>query len=544
MRPIATPFDLDRNLVELIRGLLEQSSPAERAYAKIKSNLLPQGKEFTVDNAAGPDARQALIRISDEPLTRGVPAMFSPDGYYKAFLPAQAQAINEQEDEFWIFGTSAAGAKDLDTTALANKISNMYFQDYIQTWNRFLADIRIRPFNNFTEAAEILRVITGDNSPLVLLLQGAAENTKLMPDIPGIGGGEEDDSLLGKVGEMFSSNDAESGPSMSPAVVDEAFASLHHFVQGKESQSAQIDGIRNDVRELYSFINLLARSGTGAATAGAQQEMSGAVNRIRTSASYAPQPLSQWIAELADQSEGLVAGNTMSALDARWRSEVVPFCRKAIANRYPFAPTGEAEVSLQDFGQFFGPGGKLDMFFKSNLSAYVNTNTSPWRVEPSVSDIIRINSSALKQMELAREIQQAFFAAGGNLPSATFDLKPVGMDPNTTHFMLNIDGQRLNYSHGPLVSESLNWPSSSSFSQVQIQFSPETAMGGSRTENGAWAWFRMLDNATIERGATPEQFKLTFKLADRWITYELRARSAYNPFNLSQLRSFECVPNL
>jgi len=547
MRPIATPFDLDRNLVELIRGLLEQSSPAQRAYAKIKSNLLTQGKEFTVDNAAGPDARQALIRISDEPLTRGVPAMFSPDGYYKAFLPAQPQAINEQEGEFWISGTSAAGAEAVDTTALANQISNMYFQDYIQTWTRFLADIRIRPFNNFTEAAEILRIITSENSPLVLLLRGAAENTQLMPDIPGIGGGdgEEDDSLLGKVGEMFSSDDEATGaPSMSPQVVDDAFVDLHRFVEGKDGAATQIDGIRSDVRELYSFINLLARSGTGAATAGAQQEMAGAVNRIRTSASYAPQPLSQWIAELADQSEGLVAGNTMSALDARWRSEVVPFCRKAIANRYPFSQTGEAEVSLQDFGQFFGPGGKLDMFFKSNLSAYVNTNTSPWRVEPSVSDIIRINSAALKQMELAREIQQAFFAQGGTVPSASFDLKPVGMDPNTTHFMLNIDGQRLNYSHGPLVSESLSWPSSSSFSQVQIQFSPETSMGGSRTENGAWAWFRMLDNSTIQKGATPEQFKLTFTLADRWITYELRARSAYNPFNLSQLRSFECVPNL
>ena len=542
LRPITTPFDLDRNLVEMIRGLLEQTSPAERAYASIKSRLLTRGEEFTVDRSAGPDARQALVRISDEPLTRGVPAMFSPDGYYQMFLPAQTQAISEQEDEFWIFGTSAAGAESLDSTMLANQISNMYFQDYIQTWNAFLQDIRIRPFNNFMEAAEILRVITGENSPLVLLLAGAAENTKLMPDLPGVG--EDEDSLMGRVGDLFGDDDMPSVEAVSPAVVDEAFRSLREFAIGQDGQPAPVDGIRNDVKELYSYINLLARSGTGAATAGAQQEMSVAVNRVRTSASYAPQPMGEWIAELADQSEGLVAGNTMSALDARWRSDIVPFCRKAIANRYPFSRSGAAEVSLQDFGQFFGPGGRLDMFFTSNLSAYVNTNTSPWRVESSVADVIRINPSALRQMELAREIQQAFFASGGNLPSASFDLRPVSMDPNTTHFMLNIDGQRLNYSHGPLVSESLTWPSSSSFSQVQIQFSPETAMGGSRTENGAWAWFRMLDNSRIEAGSGPEQFQVTFTLADRWITYDLRARSAYNPFNLSQLRSFECVPNL
>ena len=130
------------------------------------------------------------------------------------------------------------------------------------------------------------------------------------------------------------------------------------------------------------------------------------------------------------------------------------------------------------------------------------------------------------------------------MPATSFDLKPVGMDPDTTHFMLNIDGQRINYSHGPLLSETLNWPSSSTFSQVQVQFSPETPIGGSRTEHGAWAWFRMLDKSSIQAVDGTEQFRLTFTLADRWITYDLSARSAYNPFKLSQLRSFRCVPNL
>jgi type VI secretion system protein ImpL len=262
------------------------------------------------------------------------------------------------------------------------------------------------------------------------------------------------------------------------------------------------------------------------------------------SAGYAPEPIIDWINELADQSESLVAGKTMSILDTRWRSEVVPFCRRAIANRYPFSLGNNGESSMQDFGQFFGPGGKLDQFFNDNLAEYVDTNTRPWRVHSNVADVIRINAAALQQMQLARQIQQAFFSHGGNLPAASFDLKPVRMDPNTTHFMLNIDGQQINYSHGPLVSQTMNWPSSSTFSQVQIQFSPETSSGGSRTENGAWAWFRMLDNASIQAGDGPEQFQVTFTLADRWIIYELRARSAYNPFNLSQLRSFHCVPNL
>ena len=317
-----------------------------------------------------------------------------------------------------------------------------------------------------------------------------------------------------------------------------------NFVSADDNRPSPVDGVKRDIEELYLYINTLAERGTGAVTAGAQQDISGAVDKLRLSARRAPEPMGDWIAELADQSEGLVAGRTMNVLDARWRSEVVPFCRRAIDNRYPFVQTSESEVSLQDFGQFFSPGGKLDEFFNSSLAQYIDTNSRRWRVRPEVADIISISDATLRQLQLASEIRQAFFSQGGNLPATSFDMKPVRMDSVNTHFMLNVDGQRITYSHGPLVSETLTWPSESPFSQVQIQFNPETPVCGCRTENGAWAWFRMLDRSNTQSGQGPEQFSLTFTLEDRWITYELRARSAYNPFNLQQLRSFRCVPNL
>jgi type VI secretion system protein ImpL len=544
LRPFVTPFDLDRNLVEHVRGLLEQTSHAQRAYALIKSELVTQGDEFTVAGAGGPDARQALIRVSGDPLNRGVPAMFSPDGYYQSFLPAQQRVIDEQEDEFWIFGTTATESSELDRNALINQVSRLYFKDYISTWWRFLEDIRIRPFSNFLEAAEILNIITSDDSPLVLILEGAAKETDLVPDVDLGAAGEDGDSLFDTVEDLFKSDDEASSLDVDPSVVDRAFKSLSDFVSSEDNRPSPVEGVKRDIEDLYLYINTLAERGTGSVTAGAQQDISGAVDKLRLSARRAPDPMGDWISELAEQSEGLVAGRTMNLLDARWRSDVVPFCRRAIANRYPFTMGSEAEVSLQDFGQFFGPGGKIDQFFDSNLAQYVDTNANPWRVQPGMADVIRISDTSLRQFQLASEIKQAFFAQGGNLPATSFDLRPVRMDPNTTHFMLNIDGQRVNYSHGPLVSETLTWPSSSSFSQVQIQFSPETAVGGSRTENGAWAWFRLLDKSNTKGDRRPDQFSLTFTLEDRWITYDLRARSAYNPFNLSQLRSFRCVPSL
>jgi len=329
-----------------------------------------------------------------------------------------------------------------------------------------------------------------------------------------------------------------------PSVVDREFKPLHDFVLGKGDQPPPLMTLNEDIQELAYYIDTLAREGMGAETESAQKQISGIVNKIKFASTNAPEPVNGWVEELASQGDGLVAGRFMSALNIRWKSEVVPFCQKAISNRYPFTAGSEREVALQDFGQFFGPGGKMDQFFNTNLARFVDTNSSPWRIHAGEADVIQVNPSALRQMQQARAIQYAFFSGGGNMPATSFSLTPVRMDAQTTHFTLNLNGQQISYGHDLPRTEALLWPSEGSYTQVQILFAPPTATGGSLTERGDWAWFRLLDKASLKPGSAPEIFKLTFGLDDRWIDYELRARSAYNPFNMSQLRSFRCVQSL
>jgi type VI secretion system protein ImpL len=535
MRPFTTPFPLDDNLIETARGVLSQTSAAQRAYAMIKAELFGEGEEFSLASDGGIYARQALIRVSGEPFGRGVSAMFTPDGYYRSFIPTQQRVISDQKDENWIFGTEASDSAPEEGAGanLTAQVSNLYFQDYIDSWWAFLKDIRIQPFSNHLEAAEILRIITSEESPVVLIMRGASERTRLMPDLPiptGDGESEEGTPGLAMVGD--------------PGVVDREFRELQDFTMGKGDRPPPLNGVISDIKELAFYIDTLARGGTGPETASAQQKIGGAVNRIRFSAAAAPVPMGEVITDMANQSDNLVAGRFMSGLNARWKADVVPFCQKAIANRYPFSASSERDVALQDFGLFLAPGGKMDQFFNDNLARYVNTNSRPWRVNASDADVIKISSAALEQMRLAREIQQAFFAGGGSIPSTSFSLTPVRMDSTTTHFTLNINGQQISYGHDLPRTETLAWPGDSTFTQVQIQFSPPTATGGSSTERGDWAWFRMLDKSNMQSGSGPEHFQLKFELDDRWVMYELRARSAFNPFNISQLRSFKCVPNL
>ena len=42
----------------------------------------------------------------------------------------------------------------------------------------------------------------------------------------------------------------------------------------------------------------------------------------------------------------------------------------------------------------------------------------------------------------------------------------------------------------------------------------------------------------------PERFTVTFRVDNRYIRYELRASSAFNPFRLKELAEFNCSPRL
>ena len=545
MDPLILPFDLDNNLIMTARDMLSRTTLGERIYAVIKSEHLNEGKAFTIPSAAGNDAARVFIRSSGLPINQGIPAFFSPEGYHQVYLPAETQVIADMEDETWVFATEAIGAEQFTQTELTNSIRRQYFKDYTDHWVEFLEDIRIRPFSSMTQAAEILQILTGDDSPLRQLLINVSNATRLAPEEKVVDEGDDEESLRDRISSIFTSETQSGLMLLDPILVDRSFGSLHKLAESKDGAPSPLDNLLGDLQELYLYIDQLARSSSDQLLAGLQSQAGTAITRVRLRGERSPEPVSEWIMLIVTDSNNLVAGGAEATIAAAWAADVLPFCRQALNGRYPFDNNSEREVQVRDFGAFFMPGGTLDKFFDHYLAEIVDTTASTWTLKPKVADSIQISSASLKQIQRAKRIQSAFFAGGGASPSISFELRPVRMDPVTTNFMLNINGQSTNYSHGPLFNQSFVWPGDAGMSQVQMQFSPMSSNGRSGlTLDGPWAFFRMLDDSGMTPSATPEKFQTKFQLDDRWVEYEIRANSAFNPFNLPELRSFRCPSKL
>ena len=247
------------------------------------------------------------------------------------------------------------------------------------------------------------------------------------------------------------------------------------------------------------------------------------------------------VAALAQDSATLIAGGTRARLNNLWSSQVLPFSREAIGGRYPFERGSRREATLHDFGRLFGPGGLLDTFFSENLSKIADTSRRTWRW---AGGGIGIPDAVLTQFQRAATIREAFFGGGGKLPGVTFELTPTRMEASVSQLILDVGGQILDYRHGPPRAQMFQWPSPDGIGRARVVFLGVDGRESSFTEEGAWAWYRVLDRSSLQATGQEELFRLGVSSGGMSASLDLRAASVRNPFQLQELRGFRCPERL
>jgi type VI secretion system protein ImpL len=212
-------------------------------------------------------------------------------------------------------------------------------------------------------------------------------------------------------------------------------------------------------------------------------------------------------------------------------------CSQLISGRYPFTATSGNDVALADFGRLFGYGGTFETFFRDRLAPLVDTSKQPWRWKEGAA-AIGGSSALLTQFQAVDRIRQVYFRPGGQLPEMRFNVVPDYLDANVRRLAIDIDGQIVEYRHGPPRSQSLAWPGPSS-GQAVLVFEEGGGSGPNRTYRGPWALFRLLDEASVQP-QSDVRYLVTLKADGRTARVALEATSVRNPFARNELRNFRC----
>ncbi len=554
---------MDKDLVTAVREMLAVYPLDYRIFSRLKRlNIGADIPAFTVANEAGPGALSVLERASGEPLTKGIPGLYTKEGYNRAFQRsvdrAARQLATEQE---WVLGIKAADAKPLDAVQanpeLVARVRRLYLEEYIKVWDAYIAAVRVVPMDTADKALAVSRSLGSVDSPMVKFRRGVARETTLVPPVDPAAAGQsgsqatpigaasnklteklnllraarqEAAALAGKVDNI--------GASGAPAVkleqmVDDHFLRVRRLFMGTPPPI-------NETMKLYEQMYNYLAAVDASKKSGSPPPPAAAADAVRAAAGQQPEPIKSTLEKLA----GAGAAGAVDAAKKATNDELKPLqdlCNRAIPNRYPFTPSAAADVQMNDFGDLFGVGGAFDEFFKVKLAPLVDTSTNPWSFKPT-SDGKRpaVNTQALQQFQNAQRIREVFFRGGGKTPVFKVDLRVVEMDPALKEIGIDVGGGLgVRFASGNTAPQAVQFNGVSQ--QVKVLTNPP---GTPLLFDGPWALFRMFDRFELQPGAQPERFTVAMNLDGKRARMEVNANSVFNPFRLREIQNFRCPGNL
>ena len=530
---------MDQTLVRDIREMLSAFPLEYRVFSRLKRQYRGDLPEFSLARAAGINAQQVFERASGESLSKGISGFYSRAGYQSTFQGSvQGVADRMATEETWVMGVrSVVPTRGLGGNDLSDRVRRVYLQEYVKTWDSYLADVRLIKLDGLARSLEAARVLAAVDSPLAAYYRAIARETTLVPPPLQAGPnplGKSADQAIKKKDDIAKLAGLQPTPSQGAGgpierIVDDHFASINSMVQGAP---APIDDVVKMFGEVYAQLQAV----DSAQKSQSPPPPAAAVDKIKAAAGTQPELVRSMLVSLADAGAKGSREGERNVLTSELKP-VLDFCRRAISNRYPFASGSMADVLPDDFGQLFGPGGMLDDFYQRRLAALVDTGSNPWRYKPLADGAKPAGSAALVEFQRAARIREGFFRGGGKMPGFRLEIRAVEMLDGLKELSLDIDGQALKFVAGNASSVVVNWPSQKVGSQIRLTTVPATSALGFE---GPWALFRLFDRFDVQPSAQPEKFNVMVNLDGKRARLEVTANSVINPFRLREIQQFRC----
>lgn len=534
-KTFSSPFARDTQLEEQTLAYLGTIPASRRLYRRLRQKLLGANERRSVSliDLAGAQAELVFRRSDGKSLVDSIPGLYTRDGYWQTFDKQLASLAGEMsEEDAWVLGTTGRQTNPDD---VVKAVRQLYMQDFMSYWDGLLDSVALNDISSLSQRIEIARLLSGPDSPLRRLVVNAAKNLQLTRDkgnnAAPKGAVDGAQTPSNKLESQFS--DADAGPDDVPGqpeqVVVNHYRSLIDLAQssGEPGGGIEFDKVLKQINDLYNYL-LTVQS---AASSGMNAPASDVVARLQTE--FDRLPFRQMLRSLVVGAGNDVQSSEIVNVRKHADADVMAFCRRAIAGRYPLVRNASQDITAEDFGRMFAPGsGLMDSFFQQNLMGKVDTSGTAWRFNRGIGgDALSGGENVLRPFQQAQNIRDTFFGRDDQrTPSFRVTLRPSGMDGDIQSMSLDVNGQTMQYSHGPLVSQVVNWPGTKDNQRVDLQLNLFDGSSASLSASGDWALHHLFDNATIAAGKNARSHFATFNIEGHRVTLEVISNSIRDPF--------------
>jgi type VI secretion system protein ImpL len=558
----ARPIALNGDLVTATQTALARLPIAERAFALIKSTAhSPDVKDWTVVAHAGPDASAVFTTNDGTPLESiGIPALFTHDGFYKLFLAKMKAVTSLLKNERWVLG-EANGAEALDKqfSTLGPDLFRLYDQEFLKTWSAALGRLKFKSFSADAPDYPTLRAATGASSPIKLLLESIASETKLTENTKTVQDAVTDkakavaDQLqaavedplanMKEIGLDASQKSASRGGDVQPAfvpgaIIQDRFRRYHELATVNGTKN-QIDLLVEQLKGLYQ--SLLDEQNFEQA-AEARQNMQKFISSVTTSASRLDPPFSTMFKTSIGEFEQKIIGEKVADLKGQLTGSVTRDCLNITKGKYPFTPGSKADVPLGEFSKLFGPNGVFDAFYKEKLAGLVDTSGPQWVWKSNSKFSQELSPESLRQFQNAQRIKEAYFNGQGSAPNVKFAMVVQSMSQQTPSVSVEVNGAKFDSPFGVESRMDFEWPGNSPDGTASISMPEADGSAKAMKFTGPWALHRLLNQGALRQSGNKATAR--FVIGGREVTYQLTFDTLDNPFTIISQVKFACPADL
>ncbi|MBO6851457.1 MAG: type VI secretion system membrane subunit TssM, partial [Marinobacter sp.] len=391
----------------------------------------------------------------------------------------------------------------------------------------------------------VLESLTSDHQPLQHVLGQVTHHTRLVPDSSDLDGDSEAASASAKAARKVLE---QSSHFAMVQEIDRQFAEFNQLDRKQGDNPSDLEQLMVVLGDLHEYMRGIQeapdRGKAALQAARARMGLQGAdpIFTLQRLADNQPAPLDRMLDKLAAESWRVVLDQAVAQLERQWYREVYQPFQQALARHYPFNPAAGRDAALQDFELFFAPEGVLDTFYTDNLKLFLEDHPEHLGGSRRAGLVRNDVKAALAKAE---DIRRAYFTRSGSL-DVEFALEPLNLSSNKRRSVVNVDGQLVEFSHGPRQSIPLVWPNTlrdSVESRITLVPTQVNRSPRSLSENGPWALFRLLDKADIT-GVSSSSVDVKFELDDGQMRYRLHAASNTNPFTQELLAGYQIPRSL
>lgn len=497
---------------------LSKLSIYQRVYQSLRTKalgVLPA--DLNIRDQVGPSFDKVFVANREEDLA--VPQFLTRYGLQSYFVKQRDSLVDLTALDSWVLNiTKNVTYSEADREDIQRHITEQYISDYTATWQAALNNLDVKDYEDMQQVIDALEQTISGDQPFYRTLQTLRDNTQV-PAPPA--------NLPEKTrAAMMSALDFQLLTRLSREFSPENSV----LAEGKDKDST-LQTVYQQLTELHRYLLAIknspvpGKSALKAVQLRLDQNSSDPIFATRQMAKTLPAPLNRWVGKLADQAWHVVMIEAVHYMEVEWNNKVVKTFQQTLADRYPFDPQAEQDVSLDAFDRFFKPDGILDSFYKENLKLFIEN-----KLTLGEDGQVLIRQDVQQQLETAQKIRDTFFTQQSAL-GTQYSAQTVELSANKRRSVLNMDGQLLDYSHGRSFTTHLVWPNAMRDGTESKLTLVGTSSGSPRSISftGPWAQFRLI-NAGNLTSVDDGSFDVRFNVDGGYMTYRIHVDTQDNPF--------------